>query len=183
MTVTSRATLLQLLLVRYDDLKRRLTRRLGSAELAGEALQDTFIRLECTPQIGPVQNPQAYLARMAFNIAANYRVAENRRLTVSESEALLDIPDEAPDPARTIEARSEIEALKRALAELAPRRRDIFMAAWVEEVPHSEIAARYDVSVRTIQIELKHALEHCSHRLDRNITKKFATRPRRLSSD
>jgi RNA polymerase sigma-70 factor (ECF subfamily) len=181
--VTSGTALLQLLLVRYDDLKRRLTRRLGSAELAGDALQDTFIRLERSPQIGPVRNPQAYLARMALNIAANHRVAEARRLTVSETEALLDIVDDAPDPARAAEAKSDIDALKRALAELPPRRRDIFMAAWVEEISHAEIAERYDVTVRTIQIELKHALEHCSLRLGRSTPKKFATRPRRLSSD
>jgi RNA polymerase sigma-70 factor, ECF subfamily len=183
MTVTNRATLLRLLVDGYDDLKRRLTRRLGSSELAGEALQDTFLRLECAPSIGPVHSPQAYLVRMAFNIATNRRISENRRLKASETEALLDIPDEAPDPASAAESRSEMAALKRALQELPCRRREIFLAAWVEEVPHPEIAARFGVSVRTIQIELRHALEHCSLRLERNVIKRFATRPRRLSSN
>jgi RNA polymerase sigma-70 factor (ECF subfamily) len=166
----------------YDVLKGRLTRRLGSADLAGEALQDTFVRLQCAAEIGHVRSPHAYLARMAFNLATNRRVAEGRRLNVSGTETLLDIADDAPDAARAAEARSEIEALKRALAELPSRRRAIFLAAWVEEVPHAGIAERFDVSVRTVQIELRYALEHCSLRLDRKLTKNFVDRPRRLSS-
>jgi RNA polymerase sigma-70 factor, ECF subfamily len=181
MVETSRATLRHLLLAGYDDLKRRLTRRLGSAELAGEALQDAFLRLECAPNIGVVRSPQAYLFRMAFNLAINRQTAENRRLSPVALDALLGFADDSPGPARTAEARSEIEALKRALAELPARRREIFLASWVEEISHSEIARRFGVSLRTIQIELKYAVEHCALRLDRNMTKKFADRPRRLS--
>jgi RNA polymerase sigma-70 factor (ECF subfamily) len=181
MVKTSRATLRDLLLAGYDDLKRRLTRRLRSVDLAEEALQDTFLRLECTSDIGPVRSPQAYLFRMAFHLAINRRIADNRRLSAVGTEALLDVADETPDAARTVEARSEIEALKRALADLPARRREIFLASWVEEVPHDEIATRFGVSLRTIQIELRHALEHCAWRLQRNVTKKFAIQPRRLS--
>ena len=35
------SALRDLIVQRYDDLKRRLTHRLGSADLAGEALHDT----------------------------------------------------------------------------------------------------------------------------------------------
>lgn len=181
MVETSRATLRHLLLAGYDDLKRRLARRLGSAELAGEALQDTFLRLECAPNIGVVRSPEAYLFRMAFNLAINRRTVENRRLSPIAIDALLGFADESPGPARTAEARSEIEALKRALAELPARRREIFLASWVEEVPHGEIAKRFGVSLRTVQIELRLAVEYCALRLDRSVKKKFADRPRRLS--
>jgi RNA polymerase sigma-70 factor, ECF subfamily len=165
---TSRATLLHVLLRGYDDLKRRLAHRLGSVELAGEALQDTFLRLEHAGDIGVVKQPQAYLYRVALHMAINRRVAENRRLTAAETEALLDIVDDAPDPARTAEARSEIEALKRAVLELPPRRREIFLAAWVSEVPPQKIAERFGLSLRMVQIELKHAREHCALRLGRD---------------
>jgi len=159
-----------------------LTRRLGSAECAGEALQETFLRLEQGGEIGPVGNPAAYLFRMAMNIAANRRVAENRRLTVSETDKLLEIPDEAPGPFQLAESRSEIEALKRALAELPERRREIFLAAWIEELPHQVIAKRFGVTTRTIQIELRRALEHCASRLDRNLEKRFTSEISKLSS-
>jgi RNA polymerase sigma-70 factor, ECF subfamily len=183
MIETSRAILRRLLLMGYDDLKKRLARRLGSTELAGDALQDTFLRLECAGTIGPVKRPFPYLYRIALNIALSRQIAENRRLTPAETEELLNIVDDAPDPARAVEARSEIEALKRALIELPSRQRDIFIAAWIEEIPHRKIAEHFGVSLRTIQIELKRALEHCAQRLDRDITKRFARRPRRMSLD
>jgi len=178
---SSRATLRQLLLAGYDDLKARLTRRLGSSERAGEALQETYLRLEQGSEIGPVRNPGAYLLRMAINIATNSRIAESRHLTPMETEMLLQVPDDAPGPAQQAESRAEIEALKRALAELPARRRAIFLAAWVEELPHRQIAERFGVSTRTIQTELRRALEHCASRLGRNLGKKFTSGSSKLS--
>ncbi len=164
---SNRAALRNLLLAGYEDFAQWLTRRLGSSELAREALQDTFLRLESGTEIGPVRSPKAYLLRMALNIAANRRVSESRRLSVSETDMLLEIADEAPGPARAAEARSEIEVLKRALNELPARRREIFIASWMDEISHQEIARRFGITVRTVQIELKDALEHCLLRLKR----------------
>lgn len=166
---STRELLRQTLLTRYDDLRKRLTRRLGSAELANDALQDTFLRLETMADTGPIQRPLAYLFRTALNIGINRRVAESRLLTASEIDALLDIPDETPDPARIAEARSEISALSRALAELPVRRRQIFLASWVDGIPHPELAGRFGVSLRTIQSELRSAVDHCAKRLHRTI--------------
>lgn len=162
MAESSRATLRNLLLTGYDELAKRLTFRLGSADLARDALQDTYLRLERTPQIGPVRSPKSYLLRMALNIAANRRIAENRLLTFVEAEALLQVADDVSDPARAVEARSEIEALKRALAELPARRREMALAAWVDDLSQKDIAQRFGVSVRTVQLELKAALAFCA---------------------
>jgi RNA polymerase sigma factor (sigma-70 family) len=180
MVESNRAALLNLLLAGYDDLKSRLTRRLGSAELAGEALQDTFLRLSDAPEMGPIKSPQAYLFRVAMSVAANRRRLENRRMTQSEIEAFVNFADDAPDPARIIEARSEIEALKRAMMELPARRRQILIAACIDETPYYNIARRFGVTVRTIQVELKQALTHCALRLDRNFGKRVSPRSRQI---
>jgi RNA polymerase sigma-70 factor (ECF subfamily) len=179
---TDRTTLRNLLLTEYGDFSRRLTRRLGSSEFAYETLQETFLRLERTAEIGPVERPRSYLFRIAVNIANDRRRAESRHLTESELDSLLEVVDDAPDPARTVEARSEIEALKRAVAQLPARRREIFLASRVEEIPHREIAKRYGVTVRTVEMELKQALEHCAERLKRNLHGDFAAHTRRSSS-
>ena len=167
MSDTSNAVLKSLLVTKYKDFVRRLARRLGSSDLAEDALQETFLRLEQGNIIGPVRNPKAYLLRIALNMAANRRTADRRRLAEMEIDKLLELPDDAPDPARTAEARSEIEALKRALEDLSARRREMFLASWIENLPHAEIAKRYGVSVRTVQVELKLALEYCDFCLNR----------------
>jgi len=164
---TTQTLLLDVLVSRYDDLKRRLTARLGSADRASEALQDTFLRLHAANILQPVQSPYAYLLRTALNIAINKLMSDARLMSSADIDAMIDIPDDRPEPGRIVEARSEIEALKRALEELPPRRRAIVLAAAFKEVPYSVLARRYGVSVRTIQIEMKHALAHCAKRLDR----------------
>ena len=93
---SSLAVLRDFMLQRYDDLKARLTRRLGCADMASDALQDTWLRLEGKDELGPVDSPGAYLLRMAVNVAVDQQRAENRRLTSSEAEALLALLDPAP---------------------------------------------------------------------------------------
>jgi RNA polymerase sigma-70 factor (ECF subfamily) len=177
MSDTNRTALLGLLVASYDDLRSRLARRAGSAELADEAIQDTFLRLSNATGIGPVRDLKAYLFRVAMSIVSNRRVAERRRRTVSESDAMFEMADDKPGPDRVIEARSEIGALKRVIQELPARRREIFMATFVDEVPLRETAKRFGVSVRTVQVELKQALVHCAMRLDRNARAPRAPRP------
>lgn len=183
MTETSQAVLRRLLLDNYNDLIRRLTSRLGSRDLAQDALQETFLRVERTTEIGELKNPYTYLIRIALNIATDRRRVERRRLTTSEVDVLLTLPDQTPGPAQTAEARSEIEMLERALGEMPERRRQIFLAAWVEGAPRRDIAARFGISIRTLTLELKAAREYCAQRLDRKLQEDCPTMPPESSLD
>jgi RNA polymerase sigma-70 factor (ECF subfamily) len=175
MTETSWTTLRQLLVDRYDDLRRRLARRLGSTDLATEILHETYLRLDRgSAELGIVHNPKAYLYRTALNVAADHhRNAEGRRLSDLEIDALRGIADAALDPAKAMEARLEVTMLERALDELTPRRRAILIAARLEEVPHVEIAARFGISTRMVEKELRSALLYCSQRLEIKLMGRF----------
>jgi RNA polymerase sigma factor (sigma-70 family) len=166
----------RILLIDYDELKAQLARRLGSVDRAGDALQDTWLRLEGSAKIGAVRRPQPYLLRIAYNIALKRRQAERETVTLDDARAALNLVDEAPDPARAVEARSEAMALEQALAELSPRRRDILLASRVEGVSLSEIATRHAISQRMVEIELKMSLIHCGQRMGRKIVQRFGPR-------
>jgi len=165
MTETTLAALQRLLLLRYDDFKARLTRRLGSADAAGDALQDTWLRLQRGESLATVRNEDAFLFRIAFNIARDHLRADRRRLSTSEVEVLLNIADDAPDAMRTVEARSEIEVLKDIMADLPARQREILLAARLDGLSRIEIAARFAISVRLVQRELQAAQDYCAARL------------------
>lgn len=165
MSDANRTMLRSFLADRYDDLKQRLSRRLGSAELAGDALQDTYVRLGRAEVAGAVQSPAAYLFRMAFNVAMDRQRAEKRRLAHNEVQDLLHLVDDAPGPGQIAEARFEIEALEKAIAELTPRRRVILLAARLQGMPQREIASRLGVSLRLVEKELRLAQEHCARKL------------------
>ncbi len=177
MSDADRAALRQALVINYADLSRRLTRRLGSSEAANEALQETYLRLESASVLGAIRNPISYLFRIAINIAVDRRRTDARRLSTLEIDALLDFPDDSPDPARIVEARSELEALGRALAEMPERRRAIFKAALLDHVPRREIAKRLGVSIRTVDIEIQRALEHGARRLQEFRDGNYRTAP------
>jgi RNA polymerase sigma-70 factor (ECF subfamily) len=156
----------------YSGLFKRLTRRLGSAELACEALHETFLRVERVTEAAPVRSPKDFLFRIALNVATDRRRVEKRYISADAIDALLEIPDETPDAATIFEGRQEIEALDRALAELPNRCRKVFMAAVVQKLPDQEIATLLGVSLRTVEIDLKQALKHCATRLDRTLIRR-----------
>jgi RNA polymerase sigma-70 factor (ECF subfamily) len=173
--VSLRTRVLQTLVSAYSDLKKALTIRLGCSELASDALHDTYVRLE-SANIRAVDNPRAYVFRAALNVAHDHMRSRARRLTVDEVDELLEtaIADESPAPARIAEAQSDIRLLEQALEQLSARQRDIFHSSFIDEVPHTEVARRLGVSVRTVQMELKAAVEHCVARLDQNTVRRFA---------
>jgi RNA polymerase sigma factor (sigma-70 family) len=161
----------QRLLQGYDELKARLTQRLGSSELAGDAMQDTWLRLEHIEAVGVVRNPTNYLFRIALNIARDRLSADRRLLSAIEIEKLLDLADETPDPARAAEDRSDLRVVEAIMAELPPRQREILAAARLDDMPRREIAERLGISLSLVEKELKLAHEYCLARRGR-ITKK-----------
>jgi len=171
MTETTLVGLRRLLLDRYDDLSARLTRRLGSAELASDALQDTWLRLAHAETIGHVRNPASYLFRIVCNVARDRQTSDRRLLAAVEIDSMFNLADEAPDPAHVAEMRSDLKKLEAVMAELPERRREILLAARLDNMPHQEIADRLGISLRLVSKELKLAHEYCLLRLGRTVDK------------
>jgi len=154
-----------LFLERYNDFRNQLKRRLGSEDLAHDAMQEAFLKVNDLPASSSIQQPAAYLFRVALNIAEDQRRRDSRLLTGVEISELIHITDEAADPARIAQGRSQVDAFERALRKLPERTQQMLLAARVHELPHAEIARRYGVSERIVSKELKRALEHCAREL------------------
>jgi RNA polymerase sigma-70 factor, ECF subfamily len=176
---TNRVRLRGQLVENYEGLVRKLTRRLGSSDFAHEALHETFLRLERVTDAVQVRSPTDYIFRIAINIAKDRQKARNVRASAAEIDALLDVCDEEPDPARIVEARSEIEAFKRALAQLPARAREVLHCIAVEGQSAQQVATRCGVSVRTVEGDLKLALNHCADCLNYKLVRRLGgPRPR-----
>ncbi len=170
-----RASLRRFLVSGYDDLKERLTRRFGSSDVATEALNETWLRLEKVTEIAAVRDPEHYLYRMAVNTAIDRRRADARWVSHATIEEVLQFEDEAPGPERITIARSQIAALDRMLAELPQRTREIFLAVLIEELPYREIAERFGLSLRSVEREMARAFGHCSEQLKEMLARTPAT--------
>jgi len=159
--------LLEHLANRYANLKRSLVRLLGSDDLAGDALHDTYLRLQRQEDRGPILSPSAYLLRMAVNIAVDIQRRQSRNLSTDDVEALMELSDPAPGPAQVVEDRVELEALSRIMARLPERRRQVLLLVRWEGLPQKEVAERLGVSLRTVENELKRAHDFCAQMLDK----------------
>lgn len=168
MSETTWSSLRSLLVDRYEDLRLRLTRRLGSDDLARETLHETYLRLDRSDKLGPVQSPGAYLFQTALNVAMDKRRDDSRRACRSEIRSLLDVADETPLQDREVEARLQMERLQQVIEELPWRQRAILVAARLKDVPHQELAGRFGISKRMVQFELRAALEFCEERLEKD---------------
>lgn len=159
MSEATRARLRDLIRLQYDELLGRLSRRLGSRELAGDALQDAFVRLERAELSADLRQPTSYVLRMAVNIAANIRRRERRLLSLEDVAEALEVPDETQDPTDRVAFAADMARVKAAMQGLPERRRILLMEAWLDEIPTAELAVRHGIAVRTVQHEVKQAVE------------------------
>jgi len=171
MTESILAALRRLLVDDYHSLKERLARRFGSADVASELLHEAWLRLEGSRSGSApptIHNPKSYLYRVALNVATDRQRAERSRLATAELAALHGCVQDDLDPSRITEAQQELQALANAINALPPRRRDVFIAARVQELPYKEIAARLGITVRVVDREISLALETLSEVLRKN---------------
>lgn len=159
------STLRARLAARYAELRGKLERIVGSRDDAADAMQETWLRLAAMGEAGAVHNPDAYLLRMAANIATDQYRRDNVLLVRGELSELVHLVDEVGDPERIASARSDVRALSLVLGRMPARRRAILVAARVEGQLNGEIAERLHVSVSTVEKELRAALEYCKKHL------------------
>lgn len=147
-----------------SSITRYLARATGSEHDAQDLSQDAWIKFSrnrATAQAAPL----AYLLRIARSLSLDYKKTKARRLTTQDIDGLLAVPCEYPDALKQIEDRDQIRWLNQILDELPERRRRILLMARVEERRHVDIAEEFGVSVRTIEMEVRKALDHCFRRL------------------
>ncbi len=161
-------SLLRRLLVRdYAHLGKQLERLTGSADLADEALQDTYLRLAQGGDIKEhLESPNNYLFKMALNSARVILRKDRQRKRYIDLVELLgfDVADDSPGAEAIIDGRSDVTVVKTVLATMPDRRRDIFLLALFDDVPLPEIAQRHGIGLRMVQIELKKAREEVADR-------------------
>ena len=141
----------------FDLLSRR--------EDAEDVVQETYIRLMNAKTLERSDaRARAFLFKIATNLA--YDRFRERRVRGPQSDAELGtLASDAPSPERVVAFEQGVEIVKRALLELPPRCRQVFLLRTAEELGYDEIAERLQVSKRTVEREMQTALEICQQRL------------------
>ncbi|WP_431858208.1 RNA polymerase sigma factor [Azospirillum sp.] len=152
----------------YADLLRFLARRMGDPDRAADVAHDTVLRLAAAGDaVAEVQDPRAYLFRVAGNLAIDTLRQNARRAAVAASDDAVEaVPDPAPLPDSTLLARERVRQLGAALDALPAKPRQALLLSRMDGMTHAQIAARLGVSESMVAKYIAQALRHCRDRLD-----------------
>ena len=100
----------------------------------------------------PIGNVRALLFKVARNLAIDHVRSRARRSVVEEGLANLHaVTGESNEPLTEVVANDELARLAKAVEQLNPQQRQIFLLCRYEGLSHKEIAQRLRVSVSTVE--------------------------------
>ena len=151
--------------VERPGLLRFLRRRLGCSEAANDVFQTLSEHIVSTSLSSVVTNPKAYLFKAAANVAHSYDRAATTRLHYEAAAAADASSMDVRGPERILAGRDALQTVEQALAELPPLTQRVFVAFRLQDMNQRDIAARYGVSLSTVEKHIAKAVKHCHQRL------------------
>jgi RNA polymerase sigma-70 factor (ECF subfamily) len=154
-------------LTKREDLIRYFSVRLRSRESAEDLIQDLFVRICALEPEGVIDNPSAYLFRLANNMMID-RLRSAQRSGVRDeawrrSQGVEVGGEAAADAASPEQAAASSERLRRtmeAIQGLPPRTRRAFELHRLEGLSQEQTAQRLGVSRKTVEKQVGAALKH-----------------------
>jgi RNA polymerase sigma-70 factor (ECF subfamily) len=140
-----------------DRLYNSLLRVVGSAEDAGDIVQDAFV--QAFTKLDTFRGSSAFytwLYRIAFNLAMSRARRERKTVSLDGLKALAgsEPVDGQPAPEASLEQREDVELVHAALAELSTEYRTILVLREIDGCRYEEIAEILDLPVGTVRSRL-----------------------------
>ncbi len=121
-----------------------------------DLVQNLFVQLWQDGKLAEVQHPERYLMRATkFKCIDYLRTSKNRQF-VDLEEVARTLTQEEMDS--TIEEADILPMLHYFASKLPPKTRAVFLLSREEELSYKEIAARLDISVKTVEGQMGRAL-------------------------
>lgn len=134
-----------------------------------DVAQEVFLRLLRYGTAEIVEHPQAYLFKMAANVAAEWSIRSSNRLA-HEPQWLASLEaDDRPDDELDREA-AQLE-VKRALDALLPRERAILKLYFEEGLSQAQIAQRLGISFRIVRRDFEKSYAKLRRELNDELTR------------
>jgi RNA polymerase sigma-70 factor (ECF subfamily) len=136
------------------------------SELALDITQEAFLRLWKQWEANEdIQNPRAWLLRVARNLAEDYAKSSFRRNGTQPPELLNGVRSSQPQPVEEMERQERFAQLRAVLDELAPADREILTLRYALDYDANAIAERLGVAVTAVHMRLSRARQRLAGRL------------------
>jgi RNA polymerase sigma-70 factor (ECF subfamily) len=142
-----------------DDLVNTLYFLLGSYDDAQDAAQEAFLKCwRVRRQIKDIRNPRAWIFRVGLNAAKDLQRCAWRRRARPLAAALTQEPRLRPSPADWVVNAEALQRLRRALMDLRPEEKEVFLLRQNGDLTYDEIAELNDRPVGTVKTQMRTAL-------------------------
>ncbi|MBK7257523.1 MAG: RNA polymerase sigma factor [Ignavibacteriae bacterium] len=121
----------------------------GDADDARDITAETFVRVWTSEQPIRDLSVKAYLFTIARRLYLQHRRRTTRSAPLTDENA-----GSSHDTERSLEDRSELEHVLRAMAELPEQDRAILVMRAAEELTHGEIAAATGLSIASVKVRI-----------------------------
>ncbi|MCF5667804.1 RNA polymerase sigma factor [Pseudomonas marginalis] len=155
-------------------LLRTLQRMVNNHSTAEDLLQETYLRVTRALSERPIDHLEPFVYQTARNLALDHLRARRIQARTLQEDVPLDVlqsvaaPISPPEDAT--QAEQMLEALSVSLGQLSARQQQIFILSRLHGCSYQEIADQLEVSLSTVQKELKLIMAICvgvAERLDR----------------
>jgi RNA polymerase sigma-70 factor (ECF subfamily) len=158
------STILEAYLENEVALKRYLRRFVRSREATDDLAQEAFLRAFAAESGRMIEAPKAFLFKVARNLALN-ELARQSSMAIeplgdSDSQEVLEDSNQAAVD-DVVDSRERVRLLARAIAALPPQCAKVFVLRKMQGLSQKEIAARLDISVRTVENHIALGLSRC----------------------
>lgn len=147
----------------YEVLCRYAYRFVRSRAIAEELVSDVFLRIWTQRARWEVRGKvRAYLFSATRNLAIDHlrrELVERRSLDATSREMRATGPASSTEADRRLAAAEVAAAMQRAVDELPPRPRQVFLLRWQRQLTNLEIAASLGIAVKTVEMHMTRALD------------------------
>jgi RNA polymerase sigma-70 factor (ECF subfamily) len=133
---------------------------------AADLMHDAFVRVLCLADGYELRSPRPFLFRVVNNL-----ILDHHKASRTKGDKCFDRDDSAGQPADnltpevSVYAQQRLIALQRAITELPPRCKQVFLLHKFEHQSHAAIADMLGISVNMVEKHVIRALAHCRQRL------------------
>ena len=157
--MTTNASALTEMLIRERPALLRLVQRiLGNDGGAEDVIQAIWLKARGVDSGQAIDNPRAYLYRLATNLATDHGRERTRRARLL-AEHYLWGPDEVLSTEEQAMAQDELQRVLAAAAHLPEPTRTIFRLNRLQGLTQADVAKRLKVSVTTVENHVRAALQ------------------------
>lgn len=142
---------------RVEGAVRGRTGEVASADI----VQETWLKLANHQPDSAIENPSAFVRRVARNTATDYLRKERRRsaLNTEVHHLLYDTEDEL-SPERIVIGRQAAAIVREAINSLPPQTRRVLLMSRFEGMTHRDIALELGISEAAVYYHIRRAFEH-----------------------